>query len=270
MSTVKASGRYSQPLLGSRHAAGGAFEDAPIELVNRRINTTYFNDFLSLYDFGAAVTGDGTAGNWTVTDIGTVTAGTVAISGDLTNGVLSLVPDATNNEGYHVQETAAGAAGELWLPASGRVISAEFRFGIADVDDQDYFIGLAETSATLMDANGALTSDNFIGFRHLQTAGNGILRCIAAGTASANQADLGAANTVALTNATSAGVGFVRAGFRIEGTNRVKFYFNGELVQQATLATPFDDSMCISFANVGSGAVTDIMYVDYAAVTQTR
>src|SRR5690606_38907683 len=130
---------------------------------------------------------------------------------------------------------------------------------------------LAEVHANFMISTGAVGGNNLVGFHHLQSVGNGILRCIAAGTSSVNQTDYGAANTTALGNSTvSSQANFVRAGFRIIGTNRVDFYFNGQLVQRATLGTPFNDNMTISFANVGSGALTDAMYIDYVWVAQTR
>lgn len=270
---VRAAGRYGLPLLGSRQAAGGLLEDLPVDLLTQREWVTYFNDFKTAADFGDVITGDDTTPDWTVTDIGTVTTGTVGIATDTQNGVLQIIPDATDNEGYHVQLTGTDTAGEIWRPASGRIIACEFRFGVGDADDQDYFVGLAEVSATLMSSAGALTSDNFVGFRHLQSVGNGILRCIAAGTDTTNQTDYGAANTTALSNSTAPATtqaNFVRAGFRIIGTNQVDFYLNGQRVQTATLGTAFDDNMTISFANVGSGAATDAMYIDYVMVAQTR
>src|SRR5690606_10953903 len=213
---VRAAGRYGLPLLGSRHAAGGLLEDLPVDLLTQREWVTYFNDFKTAADFGDVITGDGTTPDWTVTDIGRVTVGAVGIAPEGENGILQIIPDATDNEGYHVQLTGTDTGGEIWRPASGRIIACEFRFGLGDADDQDYFVGLAEASATLMSSAGALTSDNFVGFRHLQSVGNGILRCIAAGDASANQTDYGAANTTALSDSTaSSQTNFVRAGFRI-------------------------------------------------------
>jgi hypothetical protein len=235
-----------------------------MELINRRNYTTYFNDFIEIADFGAAVTGSGTAGDWTVTAIGTMTVGTAAITGDSESGLLTLTPDATDNEGYHIQMTAADSAGELWTPATGRVISFEAYVTAGDWDGQDYFIGLAETSATLVGATGALTCDNLVGFHHL-IADVGLIQCVHTGTADANETRVGTANPVIFTDSA-----LHRFGVRVINTNRVEWFVDGQLVRRATMTVPFDDKMCISFGNVGSNAATDILAIDYVTVSQTR
>lgn len=270
---VKASGRFSQSLLGSSRAAGGLLADAPIDLLHKRGWSTYFNDFQRLADFSVQAAGDSTNTDWTTTAIGTMTVGTVGIVTATENGVLAVIPDATDNEGYHVQYTSiTGSGGELWRPKAGRTIVFEANIGAGDWDGQDYFIGLAETSATFMSAAGALTSDNFVGFHHL-IADAGLIDCVAAGTADANEASAGYANSAIFTNSTvstGALVNFHKVGFVINGTNQVDFYLNGQRVRRLTMATAFDDNMCITFANVGSGATSDTLWIDYILAAQTR
>lgn len=272
--TVKASGRFSNPLLGSRHAAGGLLEDAPSELIAARNWVTYYNDFNKFSDWGATpAAGSATLDNWTITAIGTMTVGTVAMGADaspatlsaaqISNGHLVLTPDALDNEGYHVQQTNGGP-GEIWLPYSGRTILFEARIAAGDWDGQDFFVGLAETSSTLLSAAGALTSDNLVGFHHT-IADAGLVDCVAIGTADANEESFGTANSAIWTNAD-----YHTVGFRIDGTNRLKFYVDGVKVREGVMTTAFDDAMCISFGNVGSGATEDTLAIDYVTVAQTR
>jgi len=259
-------GRYRYPLGGNFQTGGGLFADFPMGTFSRRDWAVYWNDFLSIEDFGGStgVTGDGTAGDWTVTGIGTQTVGPVAIRADIVNGVLGLVPDATDNEGYQIQFTASGSPGELWVPASGRTIAFEARVTAGDWDGQDFFIGLAESSASFFAATGAITSDNMVGFHH-QIADSGLIECVHTGTADANETDVGDANSAIFTNSA-----FHRFGFRITGTTGVEYYLDDVLVRRATMANAFDDGMCITFANVGSGASTDALDIDYVVVSQIR
>lgn len=236
----------------------------PAWALSNRECVTYFNDFVNIRDFGAAVTGSGTATDFTVTAIGTMTVGTAAIRADVVNGVVRLTPDATDNEGYHVQMTATDSAGELWVPATGKVIVAEFRATCGDWDGQDYFLGLAETSATLLSAAGALTSDNLVGFHHA-IADAGLIEAVHTGTADANETDVGDVNSAIFTDSE-----FHTFTLRIEDTNKVEYYVDGKLKRRATMTTGFDDGMCISFGNVGSGAATDVLDIDYILVSATR
>ena len=255
-------------------SAGGLLENAPLDLEVRRDWIAQHIDFDRFEDWGATpAAGSATLNNWTITAIGAMTVGTVAMAADAvsattplaqwSNGVLIVTPDATDNEGYHIQQTNGGP-GEIWLPRTGRSIIFEARIAAADWDGQDYFIGLAETSATLLSAAGALTSDNFVGFHHA-IADAGIIDCVAAGTADANEQSFGAANAAIWTDEE-----YHTVGFRIDGTSNLKFYVDGRLVRQGTMATAFDDAMCISFGNVGSGALTDTLSIDYITVAQTR
>ena len=247
---------FKGPIHGAQNAAGGLLADAEMSLVARRDQLVYFNDFLEVDDFGT--------GDWTETDIGTVTVGSALQLTDVVGGQLSLVPDATDNEGQHIQYTAATGAGEFLVPEAGRTIVFEARVKAGDWDGQDYFIGIAETSATLLSAAGALDSDNCVGFLH-QIADAGIISCVYAGTAAANETDAGDANAAVFTNDE-----FHTFGVRVVGTDRVWFYVDGIEVQSATMGTAFDDGMCISFGNVGSGALTDSLDIDFVYVAQTR
>lgn len=236
----------------------------PAWALSNRECVTYFNDFIKIADFGAAVTGSGTATDFTVTAIGTMTVGTAAIRPDVVNGILRLTPDATDNEGYHVQMTATDSSGELWVPAAGKIIVAEFYATCGDWDGQDYFMGLAETSATLLSAAGALTSDNLVGFHH-EIADAGLIEAVHTGTADANETSVGDVNTAVFTDGA-----YHKFTLRIEGTDAVEYYVDDVLRRRAAMANAFDDGMCISFGNVGSGAATDVLDVDYILVSATR
>jgi hypothetical protein len=264
LSDSRFSQRLTKGIGGSPRAVGGLWEDVSIDSLDKRDFVTYYNDFVKIDDWGAAVTGAGTATDFTVTAIGTMTVGTAAVRADVANGVLRLTPDATDNEGYHCQMTATDSAGELWVPAAGRVIVCEYRATCGDWDGQDYFLGLAETSATLLAATGALASDNLVGFHH-QIADAGLIEAVHTGTADANETDVGDVNSAVFTNAE-----FHNFGIRIEGTNYVEFYVDGIRQQSAVMTNAFDDGMCISFGNVGSGAATDVLDIDYIIAVQSR
>lgn len=246
-------GEYNFPMQAGSGAGGGLFRGAPPELMQPSAWSVVVNDFLRFRDW--------TAADWTTTAIGA--AGTVAIRDDVAFGVLRHTPPAVDNQGAHVQFTAR-EPGELWLPASGRTIVSEWRVACGDWDGQDYFFGLAETNVALLAADGSLTCDNLIGFHH-QIADSGLIECVYTGTADANETDAGDANSAIFTNSE-----FHTFGFRIQDTTEVSYYVDGAMVQTATMGVAFDDAMCVSFGNVGSGAATDVLDIDYFVVAQTR
>jgi hypothetical protein len=259
------------PLL---HSGRGAFRGLPIQASKARkrfsagsISTRSYwwweDDFFEIKSLGD-ITG---SYDWTETDIGTQTLNpTTFIVTDTAAGVLRISSDATNNDGIHLQYTGAGAAGEFLVPISDRILAVEFRVAHANWDRADWFIGLAETSATLIDNAGDLTSDNIIGFRcKTGTTTANQFDCRAAGTATANQANVTKNFTPTLTDAT-----YYRFGIRIEGTSKCEWWFDGDKVAETTLSTAFDDGMCFSFGNVMTSANADNMDIDYIVAAGTR
>lgn len=262
--------RSRYPHGGNFQTGGGLFNNIVESAWANRDWVVWFNDFLRPADWGAVqAAGTATVNGWTATAIGTMTVGTISIVDEtVTNpklgGVLRVVPDATDNEGYHVQLTGADSPGEFLKPASGRTIVFEARFTCGDWDGQDYFMGLAETSATLLSAAGALTSDNLVGFHHA-IADSGLIYATYTGTADANETRAGAVNTAVFTNDA-----FHTFGIRITDTTKLEFYLDGAIKYRKTMATAFDDNMTISFGNVGSGSAGDYMDIDYILVAATR
>jgi len=223
----------------------------------------YFDDYQS----------DTEIANYVITNI---TSGTADIEETVVNGVLRLEATTANQGLGSVQYTDANAmSGGIATPATGRTIAAEFRVTCDDWDDCDWFVGIGEVDTTFMEAAGTLAAngaDNCIGF-HSLIADVGIPRLTACGTALANIQTsrtaggitaIGAA-TAALTNSTQ-----YRLGFRIEGTDRVRFYMDGSPVSDwVTLTAAFAEPMTITYCMVANGNAIDFE-IDYAIVAATR
>jgi hypothetical protein len=61
----------------------------------------------------------------------------------------------------------------------------------------------------------------------------------------------------------------VSFGFRIEETDRIEFYINGQLVGVRTSTAAYDTAMSPVFCLIANGAACN-MLVDYVMVAQTR
>lgn len=220
----------------------------------------YINDFLRASDLD--LTND-----WTETDVGTMTLDpSTFIVTDEINGVLALDSDATDGDGIHLQLTGAGGPGEFLLPAAGRVIGVQFRITHEDWDAQHWFVGLAETSATLMDADGDLTADTLVGFHHnADDDADGIPRLV-------NEGVDGSQLTQAASRVIAAGVDdtYRTMGIRLVGTTGVEWWVDGIKVGEKTMASAFDDNLCISLANVMQAASGDQLRTDLIVAAATR
>ena len=260
--------RFSGPVLGSSESSGGTFEDLPIGLVSDFNAEVYFNDFLAGTSYITAGSPLDLTNNWVATDIGTVTA-VVSITNDTGNSLLLMNTDAADNEGHVLQY-----ANEFVFPIADRTIAFEALVGVADADGMDMYVGVGETLTTFMGADGTISGSavNYAGFHILASEATGIASCVTKG-GSGSEVDAGNASSLTVGDATYTSgtlTNYHRYGVRIEGTDVVKFYFDGRKVQETTLSTAFDDATTITLCSVGSGATSDITSVDYVAVAQTR
>jgi len=229
----------------------------------RSFQMVEYNDFLGASSLD-------TTNDWTVTAIknGGGGAGTVALADDSALGLTVLTPEAAANTGSQFQRTA-GAAGEFVLPAVGRLIEFEARVAVADVDEQDWVIGLAETQAVagtsgVIDETGAWVDADAVVF-NCNDADNGIIEAAYEDPTVGNLIDVGDVNTgAAFTDGT-----YHIYKIRIIGRDELEWYIDGIRQQTVTAANPLTNNLAIVFANVGDGA-GETMTVDYYRVTQTR
>lgn len=101
-----------------------------------------FNHFVAPPEYAGAATFDG----WTVTAIG---AGTLVLM-DRVGGWLQLLCGGLENQGIQMQQL-----GEAFLPAANRDIHFGCSIRSNDVTENDIFIGLSTTNATLIAAPAA-------------------------------------------------------------------------------------------------------------------
>lgn len=208
---------------------------------------------------------------WTVTNIGTVTSEPLLMQ-DGGHSLLNIAGDAVN-EGHAVQ-----LANERVFPLDGRVIVFEARIGATDWTDIDFFVGLSEFDANIIAITGVLATDraNCAGFHNLASGADGLIDATFTG-GSGTDVVLGNVVEEAFTDSTvSAGgtVNFHNVGIRIEDTDKIEFYVDGQLRQTALMSVDgeaFDDAMSPILAAVsGAGGATDFLYIDYVMTAQTR
>lgn len=255
---------FSHQLVGD--ARTGVWRDLPMDAINARYSFSYFNDFLSEADF-SLVTGSVT--DWTATDVGTVTVDpSTFIRDDIGLGILRLIADATDGDGNSLQYTGANGAGEFWAPAAGRLLGFEARVTHSDWSAHHWFIGLAETAAPNLDANGDIQADHYVGFHHnADDDADGVPRLVAAGT---NGTDI--TETPGTTPAARTDDQYYRFGIRVYGLDAIEWYLDGEFVHRATLASAWaaGENLCITFDAINGTGTADTMDIDWVAVAGTR
>lgn len=250
--------------------------------------------------------------DWTFTAI--VGAGTATLSDDLWPPHLQLLNGIANadNEGAEIQHTGAGGTGESvsFLAATHpnaiplvyfeTMIRVQDALGGGDdnsVQQSEWFVGLANTSATLIAGTGV---SDYIGFRKSDVtdlAGNGIFLNYAGAGAGTALRDVGTAGLQTATgwtmNApaavlpnTTAGrraarvVGpneWVRLAFLARGNDtaaggfQVYTFVNGEhrntIVNTAATQVP-DEEMCISLGTQNGEADDNALNVAYVLLAQ--
>lgn len=193
----------------------------------------YYDDFFTY-----------TAGDWTVTSTG---SGSRAVT-DAVGGVLLLTTGSTDDNSEELQ-----TVGEVALPAAGKKLWFEARFYTEDADDTDIFIGLSDTDTTLIDG----VSDGL----YFHSSDGDALLDFNATSGSTSSTDTGIAT---LTDS-----GFVKVGFRVDGTGLVSYWVNDVKKGSFTTNIPTTE-MAISFAVQTGSAAAHTMGIDYIRVVQER
>jgi hypothetical protein len=242
-----------------------------------RDTLVYWNDFINDVDYSQNADG------WTETNIGATPTGTLGIRADTALGVLQVQAGEANGEGYHVQFTQAGAAGEFMLPAAGTIITVEFRATSDAWAADQWFLGLAPTSAVLMDTNGDMAAalDNTIGFHYnvdddAALAGNPnyIYNPTILGEIELTTNTDG--NAVRRPPAPTDGT-YRTFGLRVEGvgggSSNIQWYIDDVRMATGVLAAAVPlaaTEVCISMAHVAGAAATNSLDIDWVLATQTR
>ncbi len=255
--------------------AGDMYNDFPdVSQLRRGEWEVHFQDFAEGNGIGAHITGSDPAlatyfddsAHWIVTDQGTMTDVAAVLVAD-GHTLAEFITDATEGEGYEIQNIAQQVSAQ-----ANRTILFEALVGVQDVTESDVFVGINEVDTDIVHVTtGVVSLNNGAGFRLLDTEDNGTWACVhggsTGGTVDAGDAGTGADATVAsgvLTN-------FVRLGVKIVGitTPTITWYYNGAEVQTAT-ATIFDAASLPTFTVLAGGTATEVLWVDYYMLAQTR
>ena len=176
-----------------------------------------------------------TYAGYTVTAI---TAGTLVMA-DAVGGVLQLTGGANDGEGIQMQTD-----GEIVLPAVGKDIYFEARVALADADDADWFVGMANTDTNVFSTQPTA----LIGFAGDDGDVNLDFQVRDGGTGAA--ADSG----TDMADGTYINLGFHVYDFVVAGTGTVMPYINGA-PQTAVTANLTDEELAITFGML-NGATT--------------
>jgi len=205
-----------------------------------------FLNYSLFFDDFNGVTVDAT-NDWTViVDTGC----TAAILADTENGICQLLSDSTTDEGASIQ------GNEIFKFNSGKKFLFESRVCVADADDVDFFIGLAENFATNPEA---LLAGSLAGFHVTEAGATGSILC-KAGAAGAASEDSGSD----LADATYAVLGML-----YDGTD-LHYYVNREKkVTIAAASLPSALMTPASFFLAGDNAA-DYANIDYIFIASER
>ncbi len=226
-------------LYGGRGTARKFFEDLP---QGRSVDhVEIFDDFI-----GAAV--DST-NDWTVVKD---TGASVAIAADTASGRLALTSAATtDNDGASIQ------GNEIFAAAAGRTMWFETKLQVADADQTDVVAGWTVNFATNPEA--ALTAADRICFQVNDGDASILCKTESGGTETSTDSGIDLADATDIT-----------LSIRVEGTGKVKFYINRNLVAQHT-ANITTTEMTVSFMELSGDATgTKSMSIDYVLAAQTR
>jgi hypothetical protein len=246
---------------GATH--GTKIPGVPADIISRREVGVYFNDFIGNADIL----------DWRVT---AVVGGAADILADYVNGAMRLVHDGTANQGPNVMfdDASVDNAASFITATADKVIAFEAAVEIDDVSSCDWYVGIAEPDSTFMGADGSIGSvgaDNHAGFHHVVTNAGVPNMSVNAATGTTQATALGSGvdfsgNT--LSGSISDGTKH-RYGIRIEGTQHVEFYLDGNLVHVVVPTAAYDTNMTIHFDLIDGGN-TETLDVDYVMVAQTR
>ncbi len=180
------------------------------------------------------------------------TGAAVAISADTALGELTLTSAATTDD-----DGASIQGNEIFLPASGRTIWFECKAKCSDATESDLMFGFTVAFATNPEA--ALTAANRICFQKNDGGDSVLCKTESGGTETSTDSG------VDIVDAT-----YVKLGIKVEGTGKVQFFIDGNLVATHTTNIPTTEMALAAFSLSGSATGTLVTTLDYIMGVQTR
>ena len=222
----------------------------------------YFDDFVTGgFEAASANTFSAAAdtADWLVTRVG-ASDGTIAMVDGGTNGAVAVTTGSTDDDSMDAQIN-----GEAFKIASGKSLVWEMRFKIEDVTLTDWFVGMAATDTTIIDATPA-----YIGLGNTDNAAS--VRAVNGKNVSAAVAGSSAPSNGTLTDTGSDLVAdtYVVVRFEVEGTSKVRFYVDGSLKATHTTNLPDDVGLTPTFAIQAASGAAEKITIDYILAMQDR
>jgi len=178
----------------------------------------------------------------------------IAISDTAVGGVLTLTTTNADNDGLSLQ-----LEGNSFAVTANKNITYECRFRVTNVEECDWFVGLATTDVTGTTPVLAGVNDS-IGFRCPDSTGD--IDYVVEDDTSETTAD----STKDLANAT-----FVVVRFEVKGTTSVQFWIDGVAIATVTTNLPDTDAMLTPTLEIrNDGAAANTIEIDYLLVAQDR
>jgi hypothetical protein len=186
-------------------------------------------------------------------------SGTLTLLADHVGGWAKSTGDgSTDNSGGAIQ------GNEIFLAEASKNIYFETRVAVADADDMDMFVGLAENGTF---ATGVpFTASNQIGFLLVEGAADIYANCDSGGTETKTDTGIdfadGAQSSANITNVRT-------LGFVIKGTGQVAFYVDRALVTTTTANIP-TSALTPWFCAMSGTTTADAAWCDYINVAAQR
>jgi hypothetical protein len=186
-------------------------------------------------------------------------SGTLTLLADHVGGWAKSTGDgSTDNSGGAIQ------GNEIFLAEASKNIYFETRVAVADADDMDMFVGLAENGTF---ATGVpFTASNQIGFLLVEGAADIYANCDSGGTETKTDTGVdfadGAESSANITNVRT-------LGFVIKGTGQVAFYVDRALVTTTTANIP-TSALTPWFCAISGTTTADAAWCDYINVAAQR
>ena len=243
--------RFSGPVMYSGHGSDSSYLGSWFGNLPMQINP----DYIFKSDDFTGIDIDDTD-DWTKS---VLNSGTLTLLADHVGGWAKSTGDgSTDNSGGAIQ------GNEIFLAEASKNIYFETRVAVADADDMDMFVGLAENGTF---ATGVpFTASNQIGFLLVEGAADIYANCDSGGTETKTDTGIdfadGAESSANITNVRT-------LGFVIKGTGQVAFYVDRALVTTTTANIP-TSALTPWFCAMSGTTTADAAWCDYINVAAQR
>ena len=243
--------RFSGPVMYSGHGSDSSYLGSWFGNLPMQVNP----DYIFKHDDFTGIDIDDTD-DWTKS---VLNSGTLTLLADHVGGWAKSTGDgSTDNSGGAIQ------GNEIFLAEASKNIYFETRVAVADADDMDMFVGLAENGTF---ATGVpFTASNQIGFLLVEGAADIYANCDSGGTETKTDTGVdfadGAESSANITNVRT-------LGFVIKGTGQVAFYVDRALVTTTTANIP-TSALTPWFCALSGTTTADAAWCDYINVAAQR